>query len=115
MRFTRVRGRAAAHIVRCFIEDAPANLAAKLSGVNRKTANAWYRELRGRVATVVPYLPEVPSRKHLLGYHARRIAKFNGLSKQTLRLHMLESRVRYQAQDGFPSIVLDLATDLLSK
>lgn len=97
-----------------FCEDIPASQSAHLILVNRKTVNAWYSELRVRLLPTVTQMGELPQPGPFLAYHKRRIARFNGLSKKTGKLFLLESRLRYQLRDRFRSLVIELASDLIA-
>ena len=101
-------------IVMSFCEDIPASQTARLNLVNRKTVNAWYAEIRGRLLPSVSQLDELPQPGSFLAYHKRRISRFNGLSKKSGKLFLLESRLRYQLKDRFRSLVIELASDLIA-
>lgn len=113
MKFRRLPTLKRGRIIQCFIEDVPAATAARLVFVNRKTVNAWYYELRGRLLLESHSLPEVVNVGAFRGYHERRIAKFNGLSAKSSRASLIESRMRYQLRHAFASLVLKTAADLL--
>ena len=100
-------------LVQCFAEDVPASVASRLVLINRKTVNAWYTELRLRLMVEVPGLPEISSMGQFKAFHERRIAKFNGLSKKSRQIFLLESRIRYQLKKRFITALLDASADLL--
>lgn len=113
MYYTRLTRNRRVRLVHFFIEDVDASTAARLLSINRKTANAWYSEIRHRLVPLVPRLPPLTEIRGLKGYHERRIAKFNGLRRSVLPYHVLESRVRFQLKSRFKAVVLELASDLL--
>jgi hypothetical protein len=113
MKFTRLSERVRRRIVDCFIADIPASQASEIVGTNRKTINAWYGEIRHRLIVVAAQLPPPTDPRSFKGYHERRIAKFNGLSKNAERYHLMESRVRSAYRKGMRSLVLSVISDLL--
>ena len=113
MNYTRLSREKRSRIVHCFAEDVPASIAAKLVLVNRKTVNTWYRELRLRMLPEASKLPEIPSPGQFAAFHKRRIAKFNGLSKASNRLFLIDSRLRYQLKVRFRTVLIDAAAELL--
>jgi len=114
MKFTRLSERVRHRIVDCFIADIPASQAAEIIGTNRKTINTWYAELRSRLVVVAAQLPPPKSGRVFMGYHERRIAKFNGLRGTVKRYHLMESRVRDAYRKDLRPLVLSLASDLLN-
>lgn len=113
MRFVRLSLAKRSKLLQCFSEDVPASVAARLVMVNRKTANAWYAELRSRVLVGVTNLPPLGNASRFSAYHERRIARFNGICVQSRRVFLLESRLRYQLKGAFRSVLLDTSSDLL--
>lgn len=113
MKFIRLTHAKKNRLLQCFIEDVTAATAAKLSLVNRKTANTWYAELRKRLLVRVTTLPDIADHGRFLAYHERRIARFNGVAEASKRAFLIESRLRYQLKSTFAGAVLDVATDLL--
>lgn len=113
MRYRRLSVQKRCRIVQCFIEDVPAATTARLVFVNRKTVNAWYSELRSRLLLECHNLPEIDHIGAFKGYHERRIAKFNGLSRQSKRIFLIESRIRHQFKRAFVGLVQRVTTDLL--
>jgi transposase-like protein len=114
MRFLRLSERVRYRIVDCFCADLTATQCASLLKLNRKTVNTWYAEIRSRLLPSIASLPALSEDRGFKGFHERRIAKFNGLTKKVVRLHLLESRIRFQTKRGFEPLVRDVCADLLS-
>jgi transposase len=49
MRYKRLSTQKANRILRCFCLDVTATAAAELAGVNRKTANSYYNQIRQKI------------------------------------------------------------------
>lgn len=112
MMFTRLSFQKRSRIVHCFIEDVDATTASRLTLVNRKTVNAWYKELRRRL---LPYASQFEgSSRSLKSYETKRLSKFYGLRSRDLPYHLAETRVRFELGRKFGAAVLDVADDLLS-
>jgi hypothetical protein len=113
MRFTRLSHLKKNKMLQCFVEDVPASVASRLVLVNRKTANAWYAELRKRLLVKLHGLPALVDDGRFLAYHKRRTVRFNGVSKASERTFILESRIRYQLKSAFRGALLDVTSDLI--
>lgn len=112
MRFTRLSFQKRSRIVQCFIEDVDATTASRLTLVNRKTINAWYRELRRRL---LPYASQyVGTSRSLKAYETKRLSKFYGLRSRDLPYHLAETRVRFELGRRFRALVIEAADDLLN-
>lgn len=113
MRFTRLGRLKRSRIVQCFIEDVDATTAAKLSLVNRKTVNSWYRELRRRL---LPFASQYQSESGRLyrSFETKRLAKFYGLRPRDMPYHVAETRLRFTLGKRYRTLIIDIADDLLS-
>ena len=49
-KFIRISTRKRRHLLRCFIEDLSATQTARMTGLNRKTINDWFRTFREKIA-----------------------------------------------------------------
>ncbi len=49
-KFVRLTPRKRRHLLRCFIEDLSATQTARMTGLNRKTVNDWFRTFREKIA-----------------------------------------------------------------
>ncbi len=100
--------------MQCFIEDVDATTASRLTMVNRKTVNAWYREIRRRLLPYASQYTAAPSRA-LRSYETKRLAKFYGLRPKDLPYHIAETRVRFELGRRCGALIIDIADDLLGK
>ena len=111
MRFTRLSFQKRSRIVQCFIEDVDATTASRLTLVNRKTINAWYREIRRRL---LPHASQYQgTSRSLKAYETKRLSKFYGLRSRDLPYHLAETRVRFELGRRFRALVIETADDLL--
>ena len=113
MKFTRLPYSKRVRIIQCFIEDIDATTTSKLLFVNRKTINAWYREIRRRL---LPYSSQVQnvSKSSYKAFETRRLQKFYGLRIKDLPYHIAESRLRHVYGRRFRALIIDVTEDLLT-
>lgn len=114
MDYTRLPYAKRSRIVHCFAEDVDATRAARLCLVNRKTANAWYKELRRRLLPYAATLPEVDHRA-FSSYLSVRLRKFYGLRKKDVPYHAAESKLRFVLKRRYTALVLDVADEMLKQ
>ena len=106
-RFARLTEKTKRQVLACFVEDLTATQAARITGVNRKTANEWY--LHFRVSISACKEPSIHSNNAgFKAFNRRRLRKFNGIAKKSRRLFMYESKFRYAHRKNLLQTILSL-------
>ncbi len=105
--FKRLKARKFDVLLTSFVEDLTATQAAKVAGVNRKTANVWYSLFRHS-------LPNRQLRLDLRkgmtthGATARRLTRFYGISRMNKNLFLRENYFRRRYGKRFGQYFKDL-------
>jgi hypothetical protein len=98
MKYSRINDGVIRQLVRCFVEDMPASVAARILGVNVKTVNVRYLSFRkalSRLPVAKSSFKRATQGTTLAQYWNRRRAKLYGFPAHLRNLHRIETLVRF--------------------